>query len=1415
MNRCRNIIFKGLSLVVAGSVMASLVFPAAGIQTCITSYAAVSDTVNAGSVLSGSASGAADKTGSHLRIKNPAGRLLNWFLPEGTVIYSDSFPGFYITFNGKESYVIKAGDNSVSLSIRVTDSKLAAQSLAAIKWIFGVTVTDLKKGAILKTQSVMNGIVKGQEKFFYQAALTAGIHDEMMQLFPSDNKIEFKISDPKKLIKALVEAFKEEEEKEKLIKEKEPGGEIIILKVRKKSDDDADDDDDDVEDSEKDVTKVVPTSDKKTDKKDKEKQDKDKQVWPPVDPEPDSDSDSDPDPDPGVQPEPPQPEPDIQYDQERVIMLYLDGCDIESSFAQSTQNLLEILTAGVPDNTRFFIASGGTLKWYMDAELIYQSYAQRVLYPAKRGDLSPEEKEKVNTMAKDLYSRYKEKFSGMQYWEVVKQDDGYYKLDKLEDIQGYMTDQLQLTKFIDYCTEKTFAKNYDLILYDHGLGLLGYGNDDLLKKYYEENPTLPKTIPTTYTISALSDAIGMTELAMAGRKLELLCFDACKMANYEVASQFTPYANYFIASEEIAPGAGWNYYDVLMKLQQDSTIGSEDLAKEFVNDYILKHTRFAGDDKTIRTLLSATNLNSMEFLDDALFELYETLLTNIRDKNAYFDIAGAIGKTGNFGALSGYNPSDEFDLKLFCEALLLDDYPDIKEKSSKVLTLLNEAVVISKQMYYDAGADFGGLYLYFPANAYDRAYTMDREGNALEFVADGVSDNLKSLNEIEANENYKKLITLYAFIKASGNEIGKDWYTGRLGDYNSILEVLLDNTVYKPVAQAVKEDPELEAIAKKVVTKQFEERIRTDDVVINKGNAKVQSGGNTSVVPSEDQAIVEAPKSEIFLAAGDRADVRITARLDGGTVLVGRSGLYSDEPVEGTKNAQGKDVISWNISKFDNKWYTINDQLGSFFVTEIKDKDNYSGYIPVALWFEKDTVNGPEGKTRDEHLRDSLRSGQGIATYVLNAEAENGQIRIDSITKYAGGNFGDTFDVSELKDSYLELLGGFDKLVFDSMHALSLGTIYTEEGFFDIEKRYVEGLSPEYIITDAYGTDYVLNNKNLEGKGLDNFVKEIPKDQQANVFTWAESKKNAQDVRQKAKEEADAKKEEEGTDPIIEYVDPIVVPAKGGTNPTYYLVAVEKNTETGAAQENVSVGEALEIVKEISGMEAAQVPEVTEAAGKAVSEMTETAGEVVSEVTGDDAEAVPNVAGATGEMELEVTGSTDAATSEVAGIVGEALSEVTGDDTEAVPAITGSANAAVPGETGGTDNASEVANMTTNISVNGTASGENANVLSTEAAAGGAASISANEEVAGGKGDTSATEAQTSEAVNNSAASGVAGENVNASSAVAVAGESANVSTAEAVTGGNPNTSATSEAGGENTNVAASEAVAEGTAHEP
>lgn len=48
-----------------------------------------------------------------------------------------------------------------------------------------------------------------------------------------------------------------------------------------------------------------------------------------------------------------------------------------------------------------------------------------------------------------------------------------------------------------------------------------------------------------------------------GKKIDIICFDACLMANLEVAFTVKNYAHYLVSSQQTVPGPGYNYTDVL------------------------------------------------------------------------------------------------------------------------------------------------------------------------------------------------------------------------------------------------------------------------------------------------------------------------------------------------------------------------------------------------------------------------------------------------------------------------------------------------------------------------------------------------------------------------------------------------------------------------------------------------------------------------------------------------------------------------------------------------------------------------------------------------------------------------------------------------------------------------------------
>jgi len=68
------------------------------------------------------------------------------------------------------------------------------------------------------------------------------------------------------------------------------------------------------------------------------------------------------------------------------------------------------------------------------------------------------------------------------------------------------------------------------------------------------------------------------------RKIGILGFDACLMGMLEIAHHFSPFANYLVGSQQVEPGDGWPYQDVLKVMKKNSSL--EDVGKGIVNKYI-------------------------------------------------------------------------------------------------------------------------------------------------------------------------------------------------------------------------------------------------------------------------------------------------------------------------------------------------------------------------------------------------------------------------------------------------------------------------------------------------------------------------------------------------------------------------------------------------------------------------------------------------------------------------------------------------------------------------------------------------------------------------------------------------------------------------------------------------------------
>ena len=209
------------------------------------------------------------------------------------------------------------------------------------------------------------------------------------------------------------------------------------------------------------------------------------------------------------------------------IMVYMCGTDLESKGGMATADLNEMASAALNDKINLIVYTGGCKKWQTQGI----SSSTNQIYKVEKG-----------------------------------------KLTCLNDNVGNkaMTRPETLVEFINYCESKFPANRNMLIFWDHGGGSVsGYGYD-------EKNSS-----SGSMTLSGIN-----TALKTAGKKFDIIGFDACLMATAENALMLTPYADYLIASEETEPGIGWYYTNWLNALAKDPAMASVKIGQNIVDDFV-------------------------------------------------------------------------------------------------------------------------------------------------------------------------------------------------------------------------------------------------------------------------------------------------------------------------------------------------------------------------------------------------------------------------------------------------------------------------------------------------------------------------------------------------------------------------------------------------------------------------------------------------------------------------------------------------------------------------------------------------------------------------------------------------------------------------------------------------------------
>lgn len=270
-----------------------------------------------------------------------------------------------------------------------------------------------------------------------------------------------------------------------------------------------------------------------------------------------------------------------------------------------------------------------------------------------------------------------------------------------------MGDGDTLSDFIDWAISDYPADNYALVLWDHGGGWPGVCSDD----------------------SSGGDGLETSEvgdvLSNFDENFDFLGIDACLMGMVEFAYEVRDDASVFVASEELIPGSGWDYENLLRDLTEDADMDAEELGVIAVNRYGAQFD--TGSDNT----LSAIDLTGMNALSANLDQLTGTIMSDatLHDVNR-LEVVRSQSPTTAFGT-TWNNPSgtpEYRDLGALLSRVTHDSSisDSIRNDAEDALDSYDDLIIHN----YSGDSRGTGLSIHFPNQGLD----IDSNYNSLAFA---------------------------------------------------------------------------------------------------------------------------------------------------------------------------------------------------------------------------------------------------------------------------------------------------------------------------------------------------------------------------------------------------------------------------------------------------------------------------------------------------------------------------------------------------------------------------------------------------------------------------------------------------------------------------------------------------------
>lgn len=190
-----------------------------------------------------------------------------------------------------------------------------------------------------------------------------------------------------------------------------------------------------------------------------------------------------------------------------------------------------------------------------DWTVLVYSVSDNNLYSYMQEDLNEAERiGTTNEMNLVAETSHQPKGGNVVRLKMQKDDSPELTSPVVQDLgPGYdMANSDALANSIAWAMKEYPAKHFMVICSDHGSGWQGALNSESHDSWMNANDLE----------AAFNKANDLT-----GKKIDIIGFDACLMANMETAHQLKNCANFMVGSEETEGGAGWQYDEVLGKVK--------------------------------------------------------------------------------------------------------------------------------------------------------------------------------------------------------------------------------------------------------------------------------------------------------------------------------------------------------------------------------------------------------------------------------------------------------------------------------------------------------------------------------------------------------------------------------------------------------------------------------------------------------------------------------------------------------------------------------------------------------------------------------------------------------------------------------------------------------------------------------